>query len=658
MRFPRLFRAASFSLTTKCTYLLLAALPSSPSQAGDIPAAMEHIVVTASRVDIPLDEVGSSVSVLSADQLRSRQYLFLSDSLREVPGLAVNRQGVAGSSTQVRVRGSEGNHVLVFIDGIEVNDLAQGSEFNFAHLLTQDIGQVEVVKGPQSALWGSDALGGVINIVSSKPEEPLAVNAHLESGSFESQNAGFSIASRSDRFYIRLASQYLNSAGNNISLTGNEKDGYRNITNNLLTGVELTDNLDLDMVVRHTEANNEYDGIDMISTGLPEDRNLETETSQLYGKITASLSLLDDQWEHKLSYALADTDNRNIDSGIQDSLSAGKRTSINYQSSFYFNSDSADHVFTLAFDHEQEEYHQRSQSYGPGFDPNKDLESATDSWTLEYRINLWNSLQVSASARQDDNDEFENSETYRLTASYSLDNETTRLHTAFGTGVKNPTFTERFGYFDGFKGNPDLQPEKSTGWEIGFEQHFMDHKIRADLTYFNEQLTDEINGFVFIPETYSYTSANMSGKSKRTGYELTARYDVTGNLYLQIAYTSLDAVEPEAGSDQPIDEIRRPGQNASISVNYNFINDKANLFLGVVYQGEQYDIYYPPYPREVERMTLDAFTLVNVSGMYHLSNRMTLFARVENLFDENYQEVYGFSSPGRGAYAGIRYKLN
>jgi len=628
------------------------------TNANEPSSIIENIVVTASRVDTPLDKVGSSMTVLTAGQLESNQNIFLAEILREVPGLAISKQGVAGSSTQVRVRGSEGNHILVFIDGIEANDLSQGSEFNFAHLINQDIERIEVVRGPQSALWGSDALGGVINIVSRKADQPLSASLNMEAGSFDTTNTGFNVASKNDRFHIKFGTQYIDSKGNNISRYGNEKDGYRNLTHQLIGGVSVTDSLQFNLVIKQTDATNEYDEIDFLSSGLPVDGDLETESEQLYGKLEARWHLFDDRWEHRLSYNLVDTDNQNFNSGIIDSSANGKRQSANYQTSISFDAGISEQILTFAYDHEKEEYSQRGQSFGSGFDPNKDLETTTDSVVVEYRLDLWNQLHLSASARNDNNDEFDDATTYRLTSSYSLDNKSTRLHAAYGTGVKNPTFTERFGYFDGFLGNPDLQPEESNGWEAGIEQKFFENRLDVDLTYFDETLEDEINGFVFDPATFLFTSANMNGESERSGYEITANYRVNDNLYWQGSYTSLDAEEPDYVSGTHLEEVRRPSDSASMSINYTFADEKANVYLSATYTGDQLDNYFPPYPLEAERVTLDSFTLVNLSGSYQFSDSLTVFARIENLLDENYEEIYGFSSQGQGAYAGIRYNFN
>jgi vitamin B12 transporter len=627
---------------------------SATESSGDI----ETIVVTASRTSVPLDQVGSSMDILSSADLHDRQSVYLSDILREIPGLAVNRQGVHGSSTQIRVRGSEGNHVMVLIDGVEANDLSQGGEFNFAHLVTQDIERVEIVRGPQSALWGSDALGGVINIISRPASRPFAVDASYEGGSFGTNSSGFSLSSKSDRYQIRLGTQYIESEGENISRQGSEKDGYRNLTHNLLAGVDLTDQLYLDFVYRKVEATNEYDGIDFFVTGLPQDQDLETEAEHAYGRVSARLSLLDDRWEHMISYGTTDTDNANLDTGKVTSSARGERTRLNYQSSFYAYTDAVDHVITLAFDQEKEDFHQRGVSYGSGFDPNKDLATKTRSWILEYRGDLWQKLQVSASARKDNNNEFDDSSSYRLTASYALDNDRTRVHAAWGTGSKNPTFTERFGFFDSFIGNPDLQPEESVGWELGLEKKFPDQHITVDLTYFDEALEDEINGFVFDPLTAGFTSRNIDGESQRRGFELSFDYSIDHGLDLSAAYTYLDADEPDPGTGEKLREVRRPEHTASLNLNYRLLDNKANINFGVNYNGDQIDNFFPPYPGAPQRVTLESFTLVNVSARYLFSERLTLFARIENLLDEAYEEVYGFSAPGIGAYAGLKYNYN
>lgn len=623
---------------------------------------LEEILVTASRTPVPVNQIGSSFTLINADQLRNRQTASLSEILRNVPGFAVSRSGVMGSTTQIRVRGAEANQVLVFIDGIEANDPAQGSEFNFAHLLTSEVDRVEVIRGPQSALWGSDALAGVINITTKRGSGPAKFTAFLEGGSFDTVQGGGNVSGSGKRYNYNLGAAVIDSGGTNISRRGNENDGYANSTINFSGNYQATGNLDLSIAGRYTNATNDYDDIDFINTGLPVDADNHTDTEQFYGRAQAKLSLLDKHWEHIAGAAITSTDNKNYTAGSWSDGTAGKKYRVNYQTSYYLDTPDmldASHTFTLAVDYEREEYTQRGTATFFG-DPNQDLATDATSIVGEYRVNLLEDLSLSGSVRHDYNSDFRDSTTFRVTAAYQLPQTSTLLHANYGTGVKNPSFTERFGFYatsaTPFAGNANLRPEQSRGWEIGFTQPLLDGRADIGAAYFNERLQDEINGFVFDPSVGAFggfTAKNVNGTSYRDGVEVNASIEITKGLSLQGAYTYTDATQPDAANNQQ-QEVRRPRHIASLNLDYAFLNNRAGVNLNINYTGKQLDDYFPPYPQPARRVTLSSFTLVNLTGRYKLNEHYNFYGRVENLLDEDYEEVYGFHTPGIAVYGGVR----
>jgi vitamin B12 transporter len=623
---------------------------------------LESVVVSASRAPVAANFSGSSFTIIDKQILEQRQSSTLSEILRDVPGFAVNRGGVLGSTTQVRVRGAEGNQVLVFIDGIEVNDLAQGSEFNFAHLSASEIERAEIIRGPQSALWGSDALGGVINITTRRGKGALNISGFAEGGSFGTSHSGGSLSGGADNYHFNIAGSYIKSSGDNISRDNDEDDGYENGSVTFSAGYSPLTNLSFDIVSRFTEANNEFDGIGV--TGLPADSDSETKTSQNYSRIQANLSLYEGVWTHKAGIALSNTDNDNFLNGIEGSSNQGKKYKFDYQTSLFLETSeitSASHILTFALEHEVEEFTQRG-AVAFGNDPNQDIRTDSTSFIGEYRITFSEELSLSASVRHDDNKDFRDATTYRTTAAYNLDSLGLRLHASYGTGVKNPTFTERFGFFATslffpFIGNPDLSPEKSRGWEIGFDKSFLDNKVNIGLTYFDEKLKDEINGFFFDPATFTTTAINETGNSKRRGLELAGRAMLAENWSLSANYTYLDADQPDGlgGRER---EIRRPENIVNVNVNYNFLENKANINLNVNYNGKQDDFFFAPPFFARETVSLDSFTLVNLAASYKFSDLITLYGRIENLLDDNYEEVLGFQGSGIGAFGGIKINIS
>jgi vitamin B12 transporter len=619
---------------------------------------LETVLVRAAREPIAISELGSAVTVLNRETLAQRQVAPLAEILRSVPGLAVSRVGVMGSQTQLRLRGGEANQVLVFIDGIRANDPAQNDEFNMAHVLSYDIESVEVIRGPQSALWGSDALSGVINISTRGALGGSRANAFAEGGSNSWQNYGAGGAHSGERWRSSASVNTLETDGENISRKGNEDDGYKNLTANLGLGYDFSDDFKLDSNFRYTDAQNDFDSIDFSNTGLPADSANRTDADQLYGRVIARLNTLDGRWSHQLSYAISESINKNRDensfapTGFDVTKADADVGTASYQSSFLIVED---HSITGAIERQEEDYKQRGPvDFG---DPNRDESQDTNSAILEYRGALTETVSVLAGARHDDNSDFKDKTTGRLSAAWRVLDGRTKLRASYGTGIKNPTFTERYGYFNDFIGNPDLKPEESTGWDVGVDQRLLNDHLDLSLTWFQEELEDEINGFVFDPASGAFTAENGNGTSDRKGIEFNGSWRLLSSLNLGFAYTWLDATEEDEFSGKDAREIRRPKHIASANLNWMFLNDRANLNLNVDYNGEQDDFFFPPVPPYEERVELDEFTLVTVASSFQLTPRLQLFARVENALDENYEEVYGFVAQGRAAYAGVRYNF-
>ena len=628
-------------LHARCMALFISFV-SSQVMAQPVSEAMEVITVSATPINI--NDAGSSVSVISRQNILDRNAGSVQDLLREIPGFSVNQQGSHGAVTQVRIRGAEANQVLVLINGIEVNDLAQGSEFDFSQISTNDIERIEIVRGPQSALWGSDAMAGVIHIITMPNTDDSSFDASLETGSFSTQRATFSANLGSSRHQTKLSVDYLDSDGTNIARNGNEDDGLENLTVSLAGRYAASDNLSLSYTIRHTDKTSEFDAIDFFTTGLPVDADYETDSTYLYSGVSIT-QVVSDSIDHSLKASRTDTDNKTSASNPDKDETSGVRDTFRYQFNYL---DGANHL-SLRVEHETEEYKQRGTSSFFG-DPNQNLDAKTDSFAAEYRY-VGERFNYSLSGRHDKNSEFDDSNSWRMTGNFKLSQAT--LFASVGESIKNPTFTERFGFFTNFIGNPDLEPEESLHWEIGARTSLLNDKLELAATYFNADLENEINGFVFDAGTGGFTSGNIDGESKRKGVELAFGYNQSERFDLRATYTYLDATQQGFnGSD--VTEVRRPEHTGSLTMNYRW--QQAGLNFSVSYTGTQEDNFFPPFPPFQERVELDAFTLVSLSGYYNLNDLVTVTARIENLADENYEQVYGFASPGIGGHLGFRLK--
>ena len=626
-------------------------IPSQTIPSQNIPSqTMTNLTVTASRTPINSDETASALSILSKEDIQQRNSNSIADLLREIPGFAVSQQGSRGAVTQVRVRGAEANQILVLIDGVEANDVSQGSEFNFAHLNADQIERIEIVRGPQSALWGSDALAGVINIITvprGDSENHHRLSLDSEIGTFNSQSVGANYLFSERQYQFSLGINDYRTDGTNISRQGTEDDGYENTTI-AVNGKYLTDNdLQLGFSYRQTNSSSAFDDIDYAVTGLPIDADFRTDAKQTYSMASAAFSMLDGRLNQSLSLSRSDSDNTNLTGQTRPDISRGNRDKIMSQTDLFL----GQHTLTFIAEHETEDYVQRGTASFFG-DPNKDLTTSNKALAAEYRRN-GEDLELSVSARQENNSEFQNAFSWRTTAAWHT-NDTTTLFASVGDANKNPTFTERFGFFDAFRGNPALKPEQARSWELGVRRLIPAQRILISASWFHSSLTDEINGFVYDNVSAAFTASNNTTQSERQGLELDLNWRITEHMKLRGSYTYLDAVEDANGPD-PQDEIRRPRHHFAVNGNYAW--QHSNLNVAVIHTGSQLDNFFPPVPPFQVRVNLKRYTLVNIALNHDVSDQIQLRLRLDNALAADYEEVFGFRAPGRAASASIHLSL-
>ncbi|MDZ4741164.1 MAG: TonB-dependent receptor [Alphaproteobacteria bacterium] len=619
----------------------------SPGFAADpMPVSVEKIIVTGNRIgEVAEDKLGTAVTVISKQQLDERQTRYVSDVLRDAPGVAVNRTGGAGGSTQIRMRGSEGNHTLVLLDGAEISDPFQG-EFDFSGLLATDIEHIEILRGSQSALYGSDAIGGVVNIIPRRGKGELTFEALAEAGSFATWLANGNASYGDDTFDVFASTSRHVTSGTNNSRFGNEDDGASDTSFFVNAGLRPATNIELRGFLRYveTDADGDPQDFDFFSPtqGFAIDGNETSDTKQLYGNIQAQIVGWNDAWNTKLSYAFADTERHNFSGGFPSFFTAGNRDKVSLVSALDFTTAAASHRLTGAVDWKRETYQNLPLGAPSPINDKRELE--TTGFVANYDLEMAD-FNAGAAIRHDQNENFQDASTYRLQASYRV--EATRLRATAGSGVKNPTNFELFGFDPGsFIGNPNLKPEKSVGWDAGIDHRFWNNTAKLTLTYFQATLEDEIFT-AFLPGFIS-TPRNRTSQSERQGIELTLDAAVE-DWSLNAAYTYLDA--QEAGQE----EVRRPPHIASLNLTYRFL-ERGSATLSLRYNGEQQDnefIFATPQ----DFVTLNAFTLVNLNASYRVTETLEVFGRVENLLDERYEEVFSFASPGLAAYAGVKGKF-
>ena len=601
----------------------------------------KDILVRASRSDALFltNRYTGSVSVITADQLDQRQTRDIADVLRDVPGVAV--AGVAGQ-TQIRLRGSEANHVLVLVDGIEVSDPFAG-EFDIGTLAADPGARVEVLRGPQSALYGPDAIGGVVAYESASGRDLPGLAARLEGGTQGTVNGALRYGAAGDTWDAALSAVVVSTDGQPNARGGARDIGRDSYTLSGKGSVDVAEGFALRAAARFIRTEGQFNDSDFDSTSptfgfVIDSPGTRFVNEAVYALVGARAEALGGRWTHDLSAQIADIDRDTFGPFGQSNSSEGDRIKASYVTAL---SIAQAHSLTFAADYEVEGFRNATPG-GFAFNGRREIEQA--GFVGEYRY-AGEAFDVSAALRHDLNDRFRDATTFRVGAGYRIA-DGTRLRAAAGSGVKNPGFFELFGFVDGrFIGNDALRPEKSTGWEVGIDQQLADSASLA-VTYFDSELEGEI--FTTFPApTFIATPANRTTQSQQRGVEVTFNARFGPQWSLDAAYSYLDAEENGR------EEVRRARHIASMALTWEAPGDAASATLVVRHNGESLDDAFTDPSFVPVRVTLDDYTLVNLNARARLAEGIAAFARIENLLDENYEQVFSFVSPGRSAVVGV-----
>jgi len=603
---------------------------------------------TGTVAGVPLDQLGSAVSVVTSGELRDQQIRHPADALQSLPGVSVSGQGTPNNLTVVRIRGAESNHTLVLIDGVEVNSVSTDGFFDFSSLDADEIAQIEVVRGPQGGLYGTGAIGGVVNIITKSGKGPLTIRARGEGGAFGTRDGALQVSGGNDDLYGSVTLQGRSTDGFNISTSGNENDGGRLSTFAFRGGVAVLDNLKLDGTLRLSKNTGDRDTFNGVLNGfaVPSDDNSVFTNRLWVGRLQATLDTLDGDLVHKLYVTGTETDSQDMDATFGTFLhNVGDATKFGYTGTYRIETPGLPgvrHYVTGLVERERQRFEQPSDPTMP------DRERHTTSFAGEMRGEYLDTLFLTANVRHDDNDFVEDFTTWRVAGTLKVPQTPFRLHSSVGTGVKYPSLSEQYGSFAFFTPNPALVPEESTGWDAGVETTVLPGRATVDVTYFDSDLTNEID-FRTLPN-FNSQPFNRDGKSTRRGVEVAASYRLLDNLTLGASYTYLRARE-ENGSE----EIRRAPHSGRLDVNYAFDGGRGNVNVAAIYNGDMLDNAFDAATFAASKVVLDDYWLVNVAASYELSPGVALYGRLENALNQDYQQVFGYQTAGIAAYAGLRF---
>jgi vitamin B12 transporter len=657
--------------------LALSAAAILPAGAQPAPTALPEITVYgASNVPLEAPRVGSSVTVVTAEEIRNQGAASVPDVLRLVPGVAVNQSGGRGGLTQTRVRGAEANQVLVVVDGIPINDVNSG-DADLANIPVDSIERIEVVRGPQSGIWGPNAQAGVI-LITTKSGRGLArpeMTARLEGGSFGTIQGSASVRGAQGPFYGALSVSGLRSGGFVVAPGTTRPNGSDMAAFNAKIGADLSDMFNVEGIFRMVSRTGFYNPTNTaFGPGFVPDPNygfLNAGTGRgvatdLQGRIVGTLRLLDGAWTHRLS---ADTSRQTTNARdayvsafgfteLQNFWSSTERNRADYRTAYTFDTPGlfgAKHTVVGGVDFTRERfryYYESDGFFGPFVNSTyTDPGRARERRGLygEYLVSLPTGLSLSAALRQDWNTSFRNATTWRLTAAQTFGTGT-KLHGSIGKGVTNPTFFEQFGFFANFVGNPTLRPEHSIGWDAGIEQRWFDGRLITDVTYFRANLRDAI-------VLSGITAINLPFETTRQGVEVavTARPMDRLNITASYTYTDTQSAEQVMGVYVAKEALRRPRHAASLSAVATLPDDKTKITFTVAHNGNMRDSFFGPFATNDVR--LGAYTLVGAQVSYDITRNATAYVRGENVFGQRFQQVYGYQGPGAAVYAGLRVRL-
>jgi vitamin B12 transporter len=603
-----------------------------------IPIDTTEIVVTAARAPEAAADSAASVSIIDRKRIERLGEPLVPALLRLVPSTAVAASGPAGSLAEVRIRGAEAYHTLLFIDGIRANDPAAGNAPRFELLNSDLVSRIEVVRGPQSALWGSEAIGGVI-AVDGDPGEATSFAAATEAGSFGFRRATASASASPGSAKLAAAVGWQRANGIDI-FGGGDLDGYRNLSGRVRASWSVSPHLEIGTSGFVLTGRNEFDGSNPITFAPTHD--LESTNKLVAGQIWARAGSPASPWSGHLSASVLGSKKNNFFAGDPINQTRGGRTTVSGQIERRFSTGGVDHQLIGAVDHESERFKARDTVYG-GFSA-QDRTRQHQSLTVEWRAKA-GPVIGDVAVRQDRFNRFKDATSLRVSALANL-GKGLSVTASYGEGIAQPTFFDLYGFFPGsFTGNPSLKPESSRGVEASLR--YRSSHAHASLTIYRQRLKDEIVDVFAFPLS---TTINRDEKSRRSGIEAEFGWQIGDALRLSANYSYLKATEPGLVAGIQARELRRPKHSGSVALD----GTRGRLSYGasIAYTGTHDDMNFDVYP--FQTVHLHSYWLGGARVAYAVNGHVELFARAANAFDARYQDVFGYRTEGRSLYAGIR----
>jgi vitamin B12 transporter len=615
-----------------------AALAEDETSATDEP--LPRIIVSATRLPTPEDEIASSVTLITVADIDALQTRTLPDILELVPGVNIVQTGGPGGATSIFMRGTNSNHVKILIDGIDVSDPSTPTDtFDLQHVLLGDVDRIEVLRGPQSGLYGSDAIGGAISITTKTGAGPPSASATLEGGSFGTFNQQGALSGSSGASSYVFNVDHFRSTDTPVTPLdllppGQQRndDGYDNKSFSTKLATKLSDNLDVVVVAHYLDTTLAFTGDNFNGfSSVPDAARSEEDTQQLFTRASAHLALFDGRFDQTLGIGYSHNHTTDLGPDAPTSYSRGNRLKVDWQGNITL---AANEVLIIGAEHQRDAIEQSPISAA----------TTTNAGFAQLQSSFGTRFFDTVSVRYDDNDRFGGKSTYRFAPEFVVSETGTTFKGSVGSGFKAPTLNQLFVSFPDFDffANPNLKPESSVGYDAGFEQSLLAKKLRFGVTYFHNHIRDLIN------DNSTFTTEVNVDVATTYGVESFIAYQPITRMLLRADYTYTVATDDIAHTEL----LRRPKNKASFSSIWQATGE-LSLATTVLYVGPWADGSRETFAP----VTGGGYTVTNLAATYVLSPRLSLFGRINNLFDHRYQDPVGFDRPGFGVFAGVKATL-
>ena len=618
-------------------------------------ALLSDVIVTANRSAQAADRVGQAVTVITTGQIQASQTVGVADLLARTPGVSLSSNGGLGSPTSLRIRGAEGDQTVVVIDGVKLNDPSgTGGGYNFGNLLVGDIARIEVLRGAQSTLWGSQAIGGVVNILSAEPTRPFEASIDAEAGSRATRYLRGGIGGATERATWRLAASRYDTDGFSTFAGGAEKDGYENFGLSGRANIRVIEGVSVDLRAVYSDGEVGTDGFPAPLYAFADTRET-SRTQELVAYTGLNFALADGRLRNRVAYAYTNTERQlqNPDQAVTPVTfdARGQNKRYEYQGVFDIREG---WTATFGAEHEDSEFRTASPS---AFDPNPTPASASvglDGFYAQVQGEVIDGLTLTGGVRRDEHDTFGGKTLGQAAVAWSLNDGGTVLRASFGQGFKAPSLYQLYSEY----GNTALKPEEADGWDAGVEQRLLDGAVVLSATYFSRETTNQIDyvscagsatpitqPLCFVNGARRFGYYENIALSEADGVELAAGLTL-GAFDLQANYTLTETENRTPGSNFGRDLARRPKETANLVATYVW-PFALSTAVAVHYSGGSFDNASNATP-------LEAYTLVDLRASYPINDKLEVYGRVENVADETYATTSNYGVAGRGVFLGVR----